>query len=278
VSLRSVADLLACPVCAEDLTLTDRTVRCPAGHSFDQARQGYVNLLRGKPPANADTADMVAARERFLGGGHYEPVADALAARVAGDTLLEAGAGTGYYLAHILSARPTARGLATDISVPAVRRAARAHPCLSAVVADTWAGLPVRTGVIDSLLCVFAPRNMAEFHRVLRPGGRLLVATPLPHHLEALRTQRGLLDIDAHLVERLTTSADSYFVHTASTAVERTISLPPQVVDDLVGMGPNAFHAAERTPGGSTADDARAADTPVTVAVRVDSFERIDAG
>ena len=71
-------DLLACPVCGLPLGRHDRTLRCASGHSHDLARQGYVNLLHGAAPANADTTEMVAARQRFLDTGAYQPIRDAV--------------------------------------------------------------------------------------------------------------------------------------------------------------------------------------------------------
>ncbi|CAA9301630.1 MAG: 23S rRNA (guanine(748)-N(1))-methyltransferase, partial [uncultured Friedmanniella sp.] len=146
MSVAEVLDLLRCPVCARALTGGAGGVRCAAGHRFDLARQGYLNLLGARPPQHADTAPMVAARERFLGSGAYAPVADALvvAARTGlqathstlrtAPALLEAGAGTGYYTAALLEGLG-GRAVALDISVAAARRAARAHPRAAAVVA-----------------------------------------------------------------------------------------------------------------------------------------------
>ena len=74
IPLDAALSLLRCPQCRQDLARTGRTLRCPSGHSFDIARQGYVNLAGHAPPRNADTPAMVAARERFLATGHYRPV------------------------------------------------------------------------------------------------------------------------------------------------------------------------------------------------------------
>ena len=103
--LDAARGLLACPVCAGALDVAERPVRCRSAHSFDVARQGYVNLLGSTPPANADTAAMVAARERVLASGAFDAV-DALVARRAGAagcrTVLDAGGGTGHHLARLL--------------------------------------------------------------------------------------------------------------------------------------------------------------------------------
>ncbi|HEV3376114.1 MAG TPA: hypothetical protein VG126_02430, partial [Thermoleophilaceae bacterium] len=72
--------LLACPHCGGGLSRLDGRVACPNEHSFDIARSGYLSLLPGDARlGSADTADMVAARERFLEAGHFEPLAETLA-------------------------------------------------------------------------------------------------------------------------------------------------------------------------------------------------------
>ncbi|SDB90928.1 23S rRNA m(1)G-748 methyltransferase [Raineyella antarctica] len=276
--LADVADLLTCPQCGSEagspLTLEGRTLHCPRGHSFDLARQGYVNLLTHAAPANADTADMVAARDRFLSSGAYAPIRDELARRVGTvRTVLEVGAGTGYYLAGCLGPATAAggRGLALDISPAAARRAARAHPRIGAVVADTWAGLPVRSGSVDVLLAVFAPRNPAEFARVLAPQGRVLVALPLPDHLAELRAELGLLDIEADKESRLLAQFAGHLQPAGHVDVRFELTLSAPAAQDLVAMGPNAFHGRKRDSG---ADDVEAGPRTVTVAVRIRAFTR----
>lgn len=236
------ADLLRCPVCEAPLTVGAGSAACPAGHSFDVARQGYLNLLRGPAPKNADTAAMIAARDRFLATGHFLPIVEAVSARLSGQRVLEVGAGTGYYLAHALAAHPQAAGLATDISVAAAKRAARAHERAAAIVADTWSGLPIRDGVIDTVLCVFAPRNLDEFRRVLAPGGLLIVATPGPDHLATIRGRFGLLDIDPDKDDRLAAAAAGRFEAGGRWRVAHTSWGTASEIADLIAMGPNAFH------------------------------------
>src|SRR5688500_14548478 len=127
------ADVLAylrCPVCGEPLGAAPGVLRCPRGHSFDVARQGYVNLSTGRSPHAGDSAEMVTARAEFLDAGHYDFISVALAAAARagyhGGLVLDAGAGTGRHLAAVLDALPAAPGLALDVSKPALRRAARA--------------------------------------------------------------------------------------------------------------------------------------------------------
>lgn len=244
-------DLLRCPLCGGELVLRDQTLRCPEGHAFDIARQGYVNLLPGDArPGTADSAEMVRARADFLGAGHYAPLARAVAAAVptGAGTVLDAGAGTGYYLAAVLAEHPAAVGLGLDISKFALRRAARAHPAARAAVWDLWRPLPVRTGAVDAVLNVFAPRNPAEYRRVLAPDGVLVVATPEPDHLAELRAARtGMLDVDADKADRLASGlTDSgLFRLTGSDTLAYAMDLTPEHAADAIGMGPSARHAEQ---------------------------------
>ncbi|GAA1390531.1 putative RNA methyltransferase [Luteococcus peritonei] len=243
MAIEKALALLACPQCQGRLLLEGRSLVCPRGHSFDLAKQGYVNLLGRAAPANADRADMVAARDRFLSAGHYRPIEQALARRIgSARRLLEVGAGTGHYLAGLLEALPQAVGLATDVSVPACRRAARAHERMGAVVADTWAGLPVRSGHVDALLCVFAPRNPAEFARVCAPGATLAVVTPNAGHLAQAREALGLLDVEADKLARLNRTMSGAFEAVWTQRIRWSMDLGAQDLSDLVQMGPNAFH------------------------------------
>lgn len=245
MNVAEVADLLACPVCAQGLVPDGGSLACAAGHRFDVARQGHVNLLGRPAPPHADTAAMVQARVDFLSRGHFRALDDALTAAVgAAGVVVEAGAGPGLHLAAVVGAAG-ARGVACDISAYACRRAARL-PRIGAVVADTWAGLPLRTGVADAVLAVFAPRNVAEFARVLAPGGRLVVVTPRADHLASLRDELGLLSVEPDKLDRLDRAAGEHLALRSREAVVVDLDLSSDDVRDVVLMGPNAFHQDER--------------------------------
>jgi 23S rRNA (guanine745-N1)-methyltransferase len=222
-------------------------LRCPARHTFDIARQGYVHLLAGVPrtgtakAGSADTAAMVADRAAFLAAGHYAPLAEAVTDLVDSDGLVvDAGAGTGYYLAAAL-ARTAAFGLAMDVSTAALRRVRGER--VGAVVWDVWRPWPVRDGAVDVVLNVFAPRNGPEFHRVLRPGGRLVVVTPSPEHLAELGS--AVLDVDPRKRERLATTLGERFAQVSSTALRYPMTLRAQDIRLVVGMGPAGHHTRE---------------------------------
>ncbi len=259
-ALDSALDLLLCPICQSRqagtvrLARRERSLVCEHGHSFDIARQGYVNLTNGAPPDNADTAPMLGARQRFLGSGVYEPIRAAIV-RACGPahTLLEVGAGTGWYLQGVLDARPGTIGLASDVSVVAAKHAARSG--LASVVADTWAGLPVRSASIDTLMCIFAPRRADEFARLLSPTGHAVIAWPTPRHLASLRDKLGLLDVAADKGEQLAAQfLDAELQHTGHELVEFSTVCTAEQISDLVAMGPNAFHSHSAPDEGADID------------------------
>lgn len=269
--LDDALDLLACPHCAGLLTRSGGSVACPNGHTFDVARSGYLSLLPGDARlGSADTAEMVAAREAFLGAGHFDPLAEALAEEAAraltgepGRALggeperaapppgcvLDLGAGTGWYLARLLDRLPGRPGLALDLSKHALRRAARAHPRIAAVACDAWRPLPVRDDVAALVLSVFAPRNGPEIARVLQPGGALLVVTPTGRHLAELVEQLGLLTVDDRKDERLAAALDAHLDLERRVEHEWSLDLAPEDVANAVAMGPSARHDAAGEAG-----------------------------
>lgn len=248
---RAVA-VLACPVCAGPLSALpgDTGLRCPAGHSFDRARQGHVTLLPpGHTPPSGDSAAMVADRAAVLEAGTYAGLTRALADAVAAgegpvDAVLDLGGGTGHHLAGVLGRLPGAVGVVLDSSRYAARRAAGASPRALAVVADTWARLPVRDGAVDRVTVVFAPRNGPETARVLRPGGRLVVATPAADHLAELVGPLGLLRVDPDKAARTAASLQPHLAPAGATAHREELELDSRAVASVVGMGPHARHLA----------------------------------
>jgi len=238
---------LRCPLCHQGLR-ADSGLKCPRGHSFDVARQGYVHLGTGGRLPTGDTPEMVSAREQIQSAGLFAPLEEALTRIVPASAALIAdlGAGTGHYLARVLDGHKAGQGLAFDVSKPALRRAARAHPLMGAILADTWGPLPLADASIDAILNVFAPRNGREMRRVLAPQGILIVATPTRAHLSELREAAGLLDVDPAKQERLSATLAGF-----SQLVEETVrwrlDLSATQANNLILMGPNAFHGFDRT-------------------------------
>lgn len=252
---------LLCPHCGTGCTPAGAgatTINCANGHSFDIARQGYINLLTGQGTKFVpDTAAMVAARDAFLDAGHYQPLANALAATVQqlldakqgqGPALVvDAGTGTGWYLQQLRTAltSPIA-AVALDISKFALRRAARRNPQAVNVVWDLWQPLPLRTGVADVVLVVFAPRNAAEFARVLKSDGALVVVTPTAAHLADMASEVGMLGIQEGKEEALVQSLAEHFSLAGTTELQVPLELSPADVGHVALMGPAGHHLDEQ--------------------------------
>nr|WP_202892362.1 methyltransferase type 11 [Kribbella shirazensis] len=237
---------MRCPVCSDGLALDGRTARCPRGHAYDLAKQGYLNLL---PAASngieGDSAAMVGARTVFLGTGHYAPIRDALILQAdldEDDLVVEVGAGTAYYLSGVLGTAERRRGIALDVSKYAARRAAKADPRIASVVCDAWRELPLVDGAAQLMLNVFAPRNAAEMARVLAPDGRLLVVTPNQRHLAELVDVLGLVSVDEEKERRLQESLAGEFERVGGEVIEEVMSLDRTAVEQLVLMTPSARH------------------------------------
>ncbi len=296
---------LLCPVCRDALRFGGggaRTLVCGAGHSFDAAKQGYFNFLVGKGTVfEADSADMVAARFDFLSAGHYQRLADAIAelavpalreAPAGRPVVLDAGTGTGHYLRAVLDrvaadrATPdrtapdgpspdgvSAAAIGLDISKFALRRAARMNPEALNVVGDVWQPLPVAENAVDVVTVVFAPRNAPEFARVLRPGGRLVVVTPRPGHLEEVAGLTGMLGIEPAKDERLAASLGKHFAPVEARELDLALTLSPRDVANLAYMGPAGHHLDRAALAALEA--ALLARTSVSARFRISVFEPI---
>jgi 23S rRNA (guanine745-N1)-methyltransferase len=266
--LEAVAGYLRCPVCGLPVRVAGGRVGCERGHRFDIARQGYVSLTSGRGgPSTGDSAEMVMARERFLGSGHYQPLAEAIAGLAASrdggpGIVVDLAGGTGYHLARVLDALPGRLGACLDLSAPALRRAARAHARAAAIGADVWQPLPLADGAAAVVMSVFGPRNAAEIRRALAPGGGLIVATPAADHLRELRGPLGMIGIDERKTERLADAYRDYFA-TEVSVVRYQLSLDHEDVATVVAMGPSARHIS----AGELAARVTALPNPVIVTV-----------
>lgn len=281
-ALTRVVPLLRCPNCGEGLRSTDTGVVCGNGHAFDRARHGHLTLFGGRGRRfPGDSAGQVLARERVLGSGLFDGVADALvdAARdalvgVAAPVVLDAGAGTGFYLDRVVERlRPLGSdplGVGTEISVAAARRLAQVNPLVAALIVDTWDGFPLADAGVDLLQVVFAPRNAAEFARVLRPGGTLVVAVPGPGHLEPLRSELGMLLPAPDKAERLDAGLAGAFDPGPVRVVDAVATVPAAVAVELALMGPSGVHLDRAR----LEQDAGPADRRVRIHVEVRSYRR----
>ncbi len=249
----SAFERLTCPLDGEPLIRDDNAWRCSSNHSFDIARQGYINLLpvqhkRSKEPG--DHKAMVAARQRFLNAGFYQPIAhavnQAVLAQQATGTIccLDAGCGEGYYLRELAAANSqcSLALMGLDISKHAILEAAKQDKRATWVVGSN-AKLPVQSGTLDCVLCLFGFPVYGEFARVLKPGGLLLQVDAGIDHLRELREI-----IYPELTPDNTPAAQppAGFTRASSEPLRFTLQLPDSgAIGDLLAMTPHFYRATE---------------------------------
>lgn len=258
--LSDIVDVLADPIDGSPLSGADDMTRLvsESGHSYDVAKQGYVTLSGGSGlNHDGDSLEMVTSREAFLSRGHFAPFVEAVTEQVSHTleattadrpVVLEVGAGTGYYLSHTLDSIEGTRGVGLDISVPAAKRLAKSHPRVGAVVADVWDGLPLRDGAVNAITVIFAPRNPAEFARVMAPGAEVIALIAGRGHLDELREPLGILGVEEGKLERMIEQATP---HLELADEPRSLSFPMlldrESIAAQVGMSPSARHIDPET-------------------------------
>lgn len=249
---------LICPLCGCVLSVGEGSAVCKNRHSFDIARQGYLNLLpvQQKRSVNpGDTRQQVLARREFLEKGFYRPIVDTLIAAAreeqAFGPILDAGCGEGYYSARLADALG-APLTGIDISKEAVRCAAAKYKQAQWLCA-TAAHLPVADGSVGLLTSLFAVTLPAEFHRVLAPGGLFLQVLAAEDHLLGLKSV-----IYPELKRKVKDSSPQLpgFSLLRSIPIRFSFTAEGQQVQNLLSMTP---HAHRITKEGAR----RLAETPV---------------
>jgi len=236
---------ILCPLCRQPLHRQPRVWRCPGEHSFDVAREGYVNLLpvqhkHSREPG--DSAAMVTARREFLQAGHYQPLREALVELLrplGAGSLLDVGCGEGWYT----SALPAVAGevIGLDIAKAAVQSAAKRHRGITWLVGSA-AHLPFADAALDLVCSLFTPLVEPEMQRVLRPGGHALVVTPAPDHLWSLR-ERLFVEVRPHEPDKFLPGFEAQFDLRTRQELGFALSLGQADLRRLLAMTPYAWKA-----------------------------------
>ncbi len=186
------ATAFACPICQENLTLVESSLKCNNRHSFDLAKFGYVNLApQIKQSANYDKENFQ-NRQQILEAGFYQAILDAvsdlLASSKTSTIILDIGCGEGFYSRKLQENHSDKTFYAFDISKDSVQIAAKSEPnwAVNWFVGDL-ARLPIKDASMDILLDIFSPANYGEFRRVLSKDGILIKVIPTENHLKEIR-------------------------------------------------------------------------------------------
>ena len=234
---------LLCPLCGGNLTKEDRVWQCENRHSFDIARQGYVNLLpvqqkRSLQPG--DTKEQVISRRAFLDGGFYAPILNALCQLVAdhkcASPILDIGCGEGYYSSHLAQAL-NAELVGLDISKEAVRYAAARYKNALWLCASA-ARLPVADQSVGLITSLFALTIPEEFLRVLRPDGAYIQVLAAEDHLLGLKS---IIYPQLNHKEKDSVPTLPGFRLVESRPVRFTFTVEGEQVQNLLSMTPHVY-------------------------------------
>lgn len=249
-----MSELLMCPICREALHLDGKTWQCAHRHSYDQAKQGYVNLhvVQHKHSKNpGDTPDAVAARRRFLSSDAYQPLQQAvseLLQSISAKSVLDIGCGEGYYTQAMADVVPQV--VAVDIAKSAVQTAAKQSQQSKennkaqniTWVVGTGAVLPVLDQSMNVCSSLFSPLPKMEMLRVLKEQGYLIIVTPAPQHLFAMR--EALFDeVKAHEPDKFLAQMSPEFSLVSQQIITTDLNLDQQQLKDLIAMTPYAWKA-----------------------------------
>ncbi len=242
------ATAFACPICQENLTLVESSLKCNNRHSFDLAKFGYVNLApQIKQSANYDKENFQ-NRQQILESGFYqailEDISDLLAANPSAKTVLDIGCGEGFYSRKLQESHPDKTFYAFDISKDSVQIAVKSEPnwAVNWFVSDL-ARLPIKDASMDILLDIFSPANYGEFRRVLSKDGILIKVIPTKNHLKEIRQK-----VQDQLTNKDYSNQDikEHFQEHFTILSNQTASLTKTITADqlqaLLSMTPLLFH------------------------------------
>ena len=242
------ATAFACPICQENLTLVESSLKCNNRHSFDLAKFGYVNLApQIKQSANYDKENFQ-NRQQILEAGFYQAILDAVSDLLANSetstTVLDIGCGEGFYSRKLQENHPEKTFYAFDISKDSVQIAAKSEPnwAVNWFVGDL-ARLPIKDASMDILLDIFSPANYGEFRRVLSKDGILIKVIPTKNHLKEIRqkVQDQLTNKD-YSNQDIKNHFQEHFTILSSQTASLTKTITADQLQALLSMTPLLFH------------------------------------
>lgn len=276
--------LLLCPVCKEKLIKDDskKLYRCNNNHTYDIAREGYVNLLisnqkRSKNPG--DSKEMVLSRVEFLNRGYYKPISDKINEIITQTleksddnkfTIMDLGCGEGYYLnsskTYMDEKNIEADFYGMDVSKEAVRYASKINKACVWAVGNNF-NIPADDKSIDCLLSVFSPIDINECNRVLKDNGIFIRVLPRTDHLIQLRN---IIYPEVHLNNKIYKADENENEYVNETNVTFDIELNKEEILSLLKMTPHYWKSTQENKEKLEVYDSLV----ITIDMRIGVFKR----
>ena len=242
------ATAFACPICQENLTLVENSLKCNNRHSFDLAKFGYVNLApQIKQSANYDKENFQ-NRQQILEAGFYQAILEAISDLLSNSknakTILDIGCGEGFYSRKLQESHSDKIFYSFDISKDSVQIAAKSEPnwAVNWFVGDL-ARLPIKDASMDILLDIFSPANYREFRRVLSQNGILIKVVPTENHLKEIRQMvQDQLTKKDYSNQDIKNHFQEHFTILSSKTASLTKAITAEQLQALLSMTPLLFH------------------------------------
>lgn len=296
-----------CPICQSPLIMGTSVWQCtasnqlnlpPRHHSFDVAKQRYINLLpvqqkKSKQPGDSEAS--VLARQRFLQAGFYKNFADTLLdfcqrnlqdithlqiSDLQAINWLDIGCGEGYYTEQFLNLNPTTL-IAMDISKPAIlatTKRLKAHATTQSQIIPlvaTASQMPLADSSVTVISSIFSPILPEEFSRLLSDGGYVFIAKPAAHHLIELR--QALFDtVIEHDSDKFIEQMADKFSLINSDIVTNNIVVNAENLADLLTMTPYSYRAKPEKRQALLTQVAHQGEMAITVAFVVYGFRKLN--
>lgn len=249
VLVREYEEKFRCPICHQQLQVKATTsMACDNNHTFDFAKQGYVNLLH-RPVKTQYNRELFQARnaiimESDLYSVMHQEVSEIITKNItkskAPSMILDAGSGEGSHLQRILETTATIEltGVGLDISKEGIRMAASNYKEAIWFVGDL-ANIPIENKAINIILNILSPANYQEFKRVLHHEGLMIKIVPGADYLKELRQSIfNNTEKESYENEKTVSLFKEHFQSVEFKNLKYTKKLQPSELENLLQMTP----------------------------------------
>ena len=237
-----------CPSCNKPLNSNGKTYRCDNNHTYDQAKEGYVNLLlaqhkKSKNPGDND--EMIKSRQAFLNKGYYTSLSSTIVKIISSmdkgfyQNILDIGCGEGYYM-HEIKKASNSKNLSLsgiDISKTAVKLAGKRKMDTLLSVSSAY-DLPFFSNSFDTIVSVFSPVSASEIGRLLKSeNSKIIMVGPAEEHLSGL-TKHIYNEVLPHKGNYSVLDDEESFVLEEQIEIKKEITVKKEDILDLLRMTP----------------------------------------